>query len=260
MISAIRMHLQGIKTALAVRMAYRADFFISAFIMLISEFFGPLLTYLIYSNESSIPGWSMYEVLLIQGIFLLAKGISFPFFFGMVWNVLERVQNGTFDLILIKPRSVLQLVIVTGFDSEDLGKLLGGVALFAVALYHLPPVEPLQWLTFAVLFMISLIVMFGFGVILAGLGIVWIGNYRVYEIFSSITNFGMYPAPIFPKLLQTIITSVIPVAMLGFIPASALLGKPTENTLYAIIISFVFLFASLLFWKTMLRKYTSAGG
>jgi len=41
MISAIRMHLQGIKTALAVRMAYRADFFISAFIMLISEFFGP---------------------------------------------------------------------------------------------------------------------------------------------------------------------------------------------------------------------------
>jgi len=39
----------------------------------------------------------------------------------MVWNVLERVQNGTFDLILIKPRSVLQLVIVTGFDSEDLG-------------------------------------------------------------------------------------------------------------------------------------------
>jgi len=80
---------------------------------------------------------------------------------------------------------VLQLVIVTGFDSEDLGKLLGGVALFAVALYHLPPAEPLQWLTFAVLFMISLIVMFGFGVILAGLGIVWIGNYRVYEIFPQ---------------------------------------------------------------------------
>jgi len=46
------------------------------------------------------------------------KGYFFPFLLCMVWNVLERVQNGTFDLILIKPRSVLQLVIVTGFDQR----------------------------------------------------------------------------------------------------------------------------------------------
>ncbi len=260
MISAIKMHLQGIKTGLAVRMAYRADFIISAFIMLISEFFGPLLTYLIYNNEASLPGWSMYEVLFIQGVFLLSKGISFPFFFGIVWNTLDRVQNGTFDLLLIKPRSVLQMVIVTGFDSEDLGKLIGGLALTGIALYRLPRPGLSEWVAFIGLFVISLVVMFGFALILAGLGIVWIGNYRVYEIFSSIANFGMYPASIFSKSLQTVITSVIPVAMLGFIPASALLGKPYENTLYAVIISFMFLFASLLFWNTTLKKYTSSGG
>jgi len=87
MISAIRMHLQGIKTALAVRMAYRADFFISAFIMLISEFFGPLLTYLIYSNESSIPGWSMYEVVAHSGNIPSGKGYFFPF---LLWHGVER--------------------------------------------------------------------------------------------------------------------------------------------------------------------------
>ncbi|GAE90143.1 ABC-2 family transporter protein [Acetivibrio straminisolvens] len=176
MISAIRIHLQGIKTSLAVRMAYRADFFISAFIMLISEFFGPLLTYLIYSNETSLPGWSMYEVLLIQGIFLLSKGVSFPFFFGMVWNTLERVHDGTFDLLLIKPRSILQMVIVTGFDSEDLGKLIGGVALSGFALYHLPRPDLYEWFNFVALFVVSLVVMFGFALILAGLSIVWIAT------------------------------------------------------------------------------------
>jgi len=83
MIDAVRLHLQGIKSALAVRMAYRADFFISILIMLIVEAFGPLVTYLVYKNGASLPGWSMYEALLIQGVFMLSRGISFPFF--SVW-------------------------------------------------------------------------------------------------------------------------------------------------------------------------------
>ncbi len=260
MIDAVRLHLQGIKSALAVRMAYRADFFISILIMLIVEAFGPLVTYLVYKNGASLPGWSMYEALLIQGVFMLSRGISFPFFFGMVWNTIQRVQEGTFDLLLIKPRSVLQMIIVTGFDSEDLGKLLGGIVLFSVSLANIPFPGLLLWLKFAALFFVSLVVMFGFGLILSGLGIVWIGNYRVYEIFYSIANFGMYPANIFSKAVVTFITSVIPIAMLGYIPASQLLGRPAEGTLIAVVVSIIFLFASLLFWKAMFRRYNSAGG
>lgn len=260
MITAIRIHLEGIKTALAVRMAYRTDFFVSVLIMLVVEFVTPFVTYLIYKNGASLPGWSMYEVLLIQGIFLLCRGIAFPFFFGMVWNTIERVHDGTLDLLLIKPRSLLQMLIVTGFDSEDLGKLIGGITLLTAALVNVPFPGFLEWLKFGALFIVSLIVMFGFGLILSGLGIVWVSNFRVYEIFFSVANFGMYPASIFNKMLQTFITSVLPVAMLGFIPASALLGRPAEGTLYAVIMSFVFLFASYLFWKAMLKRYTSAGG
>ncbi len=260
MITAIRIYLEGIKTALASRMAYRADFFISVFIMLTVEFVTPFVTYLIYKNGASLPGWSMYEVLLIQGVFLLSRGIAFPFFFGMVWNTIERVREGTLDLLMIKPRSLLQMLIVTGFDSEDLGKLLGGITLLTASLINVPFPDFLEWLKFGALFIISLIVLFGFALILSGLGIVWVANYRVYDIFFSVANFGMYPASIFSKMLQTFITSVLPVAMLGFIPASALLGKPAEGTLYAVIVSFVFLFISFLFWKAMLKRYTSAGG
>ncbi|TYQ16729.1 UNVERIFIED_CONTAM: ABC-2 type transport system permease protein [Acetivibrio alkalicellulosi] len=260
MITAMYIHLQGIKTALAERMAYRGDFFMSTFIMLIVEFLVPLVTYLIYANGASFPGWDMYEVLMVQAIFLLSRGIAFPFFFGMVWNTIERVREGTFDLILIKPRSVLHMAIVTGFDAEDVGKFFGGAILFIVSIVNVPFPGLLEWVTFLALFCVSLIVMFGFALILSGLGIVWIGNYRVYEIFFSVTNFGMYPASIFSKSIQTIITSILPIAMLGFIPASAMLGRPAEGTFFSVIISFVFLSICLLFWKTMLKRYTSAGG
>ena len=260
MMANFRLYLQGVKTALASRMAYRGDFFMSMIIMLLVEMGAPLLTILIYRNGASFPGWTMYEALLIQGVFLLAKGIALPFFFGIVWNTIERVQEGTFDLLLIKPKSALFLAIVTAFDSEDLGKLFGGITLFALSLSRIPTPGLWECLQFAALFFIALITLFGFALILAGLGIVWIGNFRVYDIFDSVVNFGMYPAVIFSKSLQTVITLIIPIAILGYIPATALLGKPAAGTWSAVAVSIVFLLFSLRFWHWMLKKYTSAGG
>jgi ABC-2 type transport system permease protein len=260
MISNVRIHLQGIKTALASRMAYRGDFFMSIIIMLFEEMLIPLITILVYNNGASLPGWDMYEVLLIQSIFLLARGIAFPFYFGIVWNTIERVREGVFDLLLIKPKSALFLAIVTGFDSEDLGKLVGGITLFAISVGRIPPPGVLEWLQFAVLFFIALMVLFGFALILAGLGIVWIGNFRVYEIFFTITNFGMFPANLFSKGLQTLITMVMPIAILGYIPATALLGEPAAGTWGAVAASIIFFLLSIRFWHWMQKKYTSAGG
>lgn len=232
----------------------------SMIIMLVVEMGAPFITFLVYQNGASFPGWTMYEVLLIQGIFLLARGIAFPCYFGIVWNTLDRVREGTFDLLLIKPKSTLFMAIVTAFDSEDLGKLFGGIALFSLSLKRISPPGIWEWLQFLALFFISLVVLFGFALILAGIGIVWIGNYRVYEIFFSLINFGMYPTFIFSKGLQTVITSIIPLAILGFMPAAALLGRPARGTLGSVVVSILFFLFGLWFWHEMQKKYTSAGG
>jgi ABC-2 type transport system permease protein len=256
----IRIYLSGMKTAIASRMAYRADFFMSMFIMMIVELGGPLVTLLIYSNGASFPGWEQHEVLLLQGVFLLSRGIAFPFFMGMVWNTIGRVQEGTFDLLLIKPRSILQMSIITAFDSEDLGKLVGGLLLFGLAMRSVPALPLENWLSFLFLFVFSLVTMFAFGLFMSGLGIIWIGNYRIYEIFMGVMEFGLYPRSIFTKMFQTIITWVIPLSLLGSFPASALLGKPMSGVFGAVICSLVFLIAGLWFYNRMVRNYTSAGG
>ena len=260
MMANLRLYLQGIKTALATRMAYRGDFIMSMLIMLLVELGAPFITFLIYENGASFPGWTMYEVLLIQGVFLLARGIAFPFYFGIVWNTIDRVRDGTFDLLLIKPKSTLFLAIVTAFDAEDLGKLLGGIMLFSLALKWVPPPGLGEWLQFSAIFLVALVTLFGFALILAGLGIIWIGNFRVYDIFFTIINFGMYPTVIFSKAVQTIITMLIPIAIMGYIPAATLLGRPAAGTGRAVLASIVFLFFSLGFWQLMQKKYTSAGG
>jgi len=260
MIRALKIYLQGIKISLSARMAYRGDFFISIFIMLIGELVAPLTMFLIYRNGATFPGWNLYEVLLIQAIFLISKGIASPLFFGIIFNTLSKVRDGSFDILLLKPHSALFMTMVTAFDSEDIGKLIGGIAIFTIAITNLQMPGIFQWLQFFLLMLLSIITLFSFTLIMAGTVFKWVGNGRVFEIYDSVTNFGLYPTSIFSKTVQLIITSIIPVAIIGFLPAATLLGKPSSGIFAAVVSSFIFLLFSLWFWNFMLEKYTSAGG
>jgi ABC-type uncharacterized transport system permease subunit len=100
-----RLAALAVRVSFSQRAAYRWDFLLSAVVALALEAVTPVVTLLIYGMGSSFPGWTATEALLIQGTFLLARGIAFPCFFGMVWTVFEGVREGTFELTLLKPRS-----------------------------------------------------------------------------------------------------------------------------------------------------------
>jgi ABC-2 type transport system permease protein len=249
-----------LQTILAARMTYRADFFISAVMIVVGDLLVPLVTLMIYATGASFPGWSIYEVLLIQAIFMMAKGIAFPCFFGLVWNTLDRVREGTFDILLLKPRSALFMTMVTGFQTESIGRLFGGIVLFAISLIHLNAPDFIHWLQFLALFGTSLAVLFGFALFMSGIVFLWVGSSRVYEIFDAVSSFGLYPRSIFTKSFQSLVTFIIPVAMIGSMPAAVLLGRPTMDVGIAAGLCIVFCGFGLFFWHYMLGKYTSAGG
>ena len=250
----------GFKNALARRMAYRGDFFITSFIILISELILPMVTYLIYKTGSSFPGWTMEEVLLIQAVFLISKGIAFTTFFGMVYNVIRHTRMGTYDLLLLKPKSILFITIVTSIDIQNIGQILGGIFLFGFLISRLPIPGLIQWIQFFILLLFSLSVFFSFALIFSGLLFRWIGNSRVWEIFDTVTFFGRYPLSIFSAGFQMFLTAVIPIAVIAFFPAAVLLNKPHSGLVVSGFVCLGFLCLSLLFWHNMLKQYKSAGG
>jgi ABC-2 type transport system permease protein len=73
-------------------------------------------------------------------------------------------------------------------------------------------------------------------------------------------SFGNFPRSIFSRAFQTIITYIIPIAAVGFLPASVLLGKRPEGIITTGAVCLIFLFVSGGFWRLMLKQYTSAGG
>ncbi len=256
----IKLHLLGIRIAFSQRMAYRADFFMSSIIGLAGDLVVPMITVLIYGSGASLPGWSVHEVLLVQGLFMFTKGIADTLFTGCVWNTLAAVREGTFDLMLLRPHSSLHLTMITAINCRSLGVVGGGAAIVGIALAHLGVPAPAR-LAAALLFLIfSVLVLLSFAIIMAATVFKWVGNSRVYEIADSLTLFGQYPATIYSQVIASVVTWVIPVAMIGFVPASVLLGKPVDGMVPAAISSIVLFAASLLFWHRMRARYESAGG
>lgn len=241
-------------------MAYRGDFFICCLITLISEMILPFITFLIYSTGASLPGWSLDEIMVLQGIFMLSRGLAGLLFFGIVYNTLICVREGTYDLLMIKPASVLFISITTGFEPDRIGSVTGGVIVLALSLNRLQSPGVMNWLYFALILFFSVLTMFSFAVIMAATVFKWVGNSRIFEIFESIMMFGNYPRSIFSQAFQTIISYIIPVSIIAFYPASALLGKGISGLFPVLVVCVLFLIIGLLFWRMMLSKYTSAGG
>lgn len=255
-----RVYLMALKNSFASRITYRADFFFNIVMIFISEMIIPFITVLIYKTGASFPGWSFEEVLLLQGIFLFSRGMANLLFFGLVWNTLNRVREGTYDILLIKPASTLFLSVATNFEPDSIGVIACGLLVSIYAFTKLTTPAIADILLFMLLLILSLIMLFAFALLMAGSVFKWVGNSRIYEIFDSIVSFGNFPRSIFSKGFQTIISYIIPIAVVGFLPASVLLGGRPEGIMLTGGVCILFLLMSLGFWKIMLRNYTSAGG
>ncbi|NLA86448.1 MAG: multidrug ABC transporter permease [Clostridiales bacterium] len=250
-----------IKNELNSRMAYRFDFFTGLFVSLLGEMLLPVITLVIYSTGAAFPGWSYHEVLLIQSVFIMSTAVANTLFFGVVVLVMEHIREGTFDLYLIKPAPVTLLVIGRAFSFEHVFVFSGGLALFICAVLALPAPGILAWVQFVLVFLLAIAVLMGFVFLMAATLFKWVGNSRLFEVFEAITQFGRYPASIYSKSFRALITYAVPVALLGTIPAAALL-KPdsTNGLLLAVVFAFVFLGIGFSVWKLMLKSYSSTGG
>lgn len=251
--------------SLADRSAYRGDFVLGTLVTLLFELVTPLVTVLLYSasGQSGFPGWSMAEALLIQALFLCSRGIAYPLFFSTVWTVHGLVRAGNFELVLLKPRSPLLVCMSRSLNLQSLARLAGGLSLLVWCLSQLPPPGPLDWVLFGLLMGLSVLVMFGFTLFMAATLFVWVGNSRLMELVESLFLFGQYPLSIFGAGFQVLLSVVLPIAMLAWFPALALLGRAQAGWGmfgWPALMAGLFVLAGWGLWNHMIKRYSGAGG
>lgn len=256
----IRLYLHGARLAILTRMADRFDFFASILVMIGIEMLPTLITILVYGHGLAFPGWSLHEAVLVQGIFLTAKGLTFPLLAGMAWSLTEKVREGTFELLLLKPRHPMVMCLVTSFDAEDLGKLAGGLVLTTASLAHTgaPAWEGIA--LFACLLCFSALLFAACLIAMSALLLIWVGNFRIYEIFDALASLGQYPPVMLPKALRRWAVAPFPILGMAVLPASALLERSVRGWPWAALSSACLMAAAIWFWNRLLRRAEAAGG
>ena len=256
----LTIYFECIKTAMARAITYRLNFLLSLIITIGYNALFPLVSILIYRAGASFPGWNFYEVLLMQSIFILSQGIASIMFSNVLWTTLQHIREGSFEIVLLKPMNPLFFLISTNFDAESIGLIIGGGVLFAFSLTQTEVVSPAAIPAFLLLFASGFAVMAGINLIMAATSFKWVGNSRIPEIFNSILAFGQYPVSIFPKAIKGIATFIIPVGMIGFYPASALLGRLDPFVLFAVIPCVLFMLIGIIMYLYMIKLYEGVGG
>jgi ABC-2 type transport system permease protein len=249
-----------IKVAFATASTYRLNFFLNSVIMLLGDILFPLVTILIYGSGAGFEGWTIYEVLLIQSVFTMSMAIADMSFHGIMWATMFAVREGNFEMVLLMPVDTMFLLMAKTFSIDGIGLLFGGIAIFIISLINLTAPTLIMWLQFVAMFVVGMMVMLGISLIMAATSFKWVGNSRIPEIFDSLRSFGKYPQSIFPKTVLIVSSYVLPVAMIGFFPSAALLGRGGYVMFYAILPCVLFMTLGILLYRSMVRLYQGVGG
>lgn len=249
------------KLSLDRDMAYHADFFLNLLISLVFTSMGPIVQYLIFTQTNGYPGWSTDQILLFQGILLLSMGFNNTVLSEVRGKAVDIMRNGDFDRYLIKPYPAIGLLLVGGFSLKHVGSLIAGTVITSYMLIkmHLTPsftdIVLFLWFIAAAVF-----VYMGLTIIFCGVVIVLIQMGRLGDFFNNVLRFAGYPIEIYNGLFRTAFVTLLPLAVLAYLPTQALLHRLDWSMIWGSFGALLIFVLSLKFWNSCIRKYTSAGG
>ncbi|MGK7915619.1 MAG: ABC transporter permease [Prochloraceae cyanobacterium] len=245
-------------TAIAAELEYRLNFLIATLTSLANLVGSLFALFLFYRTGYNFQDWSWYEATIVLGIFTLLQGYSATFLIPNLNRIVEQVEQGTLDFVLLKPISSqfwLSSRSISPWGLPDL--FFGGIIIIYAGKKLGLDID--NYLVSAVPIIFGLIILYSIWFILGATSIWFVKIYNVTEVLRGLLEAGRYPMVAYPAAYRVFFTFVVPVAFLTTVPAEAMLDRTEITWVFgAGILAIGLLLASGLFWRFALRFYTSA--
>jgi ABC-2 type transport system permease protein len=215
--------------------------------------------FLLVGRTKTLAGYNLYQVVFFFLTFNLID-ILIQFFLRGVYHFRGLIVSGDFDLVLVKPINPLFRSLSERTDVYDLMTLVALIIYMIIFLSTGQITITLGGVVLYLLLIISSFVIglaFHIGVMAVGILTTEVDN--VIMIYRDLSAMGRVPIDVYQEPLRTFLTIIVPIAVLMTFPAKALMGLLSwQWVAFSFVISGVFLFGSLLFWKYALTQYSSA--
>jgi ABC-2 type transport system permease protein len=244
--------------AIAAELEYRINFVLAA-VSSLGNLAGSLFgLFLFYRTGYRFSGYSWEEALVVLGIFTLLQGFSSTFLEPNLSRIVDRVQQGTLDFVLLKPISSQFWLSANTVSPWGIPDLIFGAVLVLYAANKLG-VEIGNYFLTAIPLLFGTITLYSIWFMLGATSIWFVKIYNVTEVLQGLLEAGRFPMAAYPAAYRFFFTFVVPVAFLTTVPAEAMLGRGEILWIAgAGILAIGLLFFSRYFWQFALRFYTSA--
>ncbi len=247
---------------LKILMQSKVNFFIGLFGFFCLQATGIAFIYLIFQRIPSLNGWNLDEVAFIYGFSQLPRGLD-HLITDFIWIFSQNIiVRGEFDRYLLRPINPLFQLIVERFQPDGFGEILIGLILVVISNSHLHmKFGFLDILLFTVVVISGSVIYTSIKLFFASFAF-WIkSSISILDMIYSLSDFAKYPIGIYSRVIQVIITFIIPFAFTAFIPAGYFIGKvPVKLAVFGTVLASIlsFTMAYTVFQKGI-NSYESAG-
>jgi len=216
----------------------------------------------LYSNVKTFAGYTFNEMMFLSFVGQMGFYISWGIFDQNDDLLMDDIQKGTLDFVLIKP--VPSLFFVSFRRIALVSTLRDGVPTLVVL------GSLVQWSALPFGFTNTI---FGTLIFICGLVLwhcirfllifpaFWLGNAKgIYSVSYKLTETNNLPLQGYGNGFRIFFSVVVPILFLSAISGSVMLGKSDGGTMlfYAFFVTTIFLAILNLAWKSALKNYTSA--
>jgi ABC-2 type transport system permease protein len=249
-----------LRVSAAAAIQYRANFLIEG-VMSVGWMALTLLPLgVVFAGRKQVAGWDAASALIVMAYFMGVRAVLEGIVSPSLVDLVERIRNGAFDYVLLKPVDAQFLVSASRYEPWKIVDLIGAiaVAVYAFTLRGAPP-APADLAAGIVLFGAGCFAMYSLWLVCAAMAFWVVRLDNLVYLLGSIFDVARWPVQVFRGMWRIVFTFFIPVALMTTFPAMALLGRGSIKLVLATLAgTLVMLGVGRLVWRTAIRNYTSA--
>jgi len=262
--TAVVLYLRCVRAALRAKMQYKTDFVMGSLfygMLTVADF---VMLAAILTRFPSVAGWNVYEVGLLYGMSWIAMGLYRAF--APELHEFERYMvQGEFDVLLLRPWPTLLTLLGRNVDPARLGAAFQGAVILAISaktLFETGTLDAFGVVYVAAASVVGTLIPLGLSLMTAAVGFwaVRIGELYTFMMYAPVTA-SQYPLTVYPRWLRALLTSVLPVGFINFVPVRYLLGKSGDPWVLWLspLVAVGFCGLGYAFWRFGERHYQSTG-
>lgn len=245
-----------------MRLAYRADFLVSAVTTLLGTLAGIAGVWLMFRQAPVIEGWSFDEIVFLYGFGLLPMSLFNLLSINLYFFSEIYIIQGKFDRVLLRPVHSLVQILFEQFRVEALADLALGIG---IMVYTAPRIGvAFDWQAWGLVLAAAILGAALYIAVFLALTVVSFWMEDRVGIIPPIYNmmaFGRYPLDIYGTPIKIFFSWILPFGFAAYYPVAYLLSKPgaANLALYLPVVTAGFIALAVMLWNRGVRNYSSTG-